>query len=85
MESFAGCSYLDRTPGNDAVRFNDVWAGTKQGNPQWGPACGSLEPNTNQKVRENYAEPFNGMQILPTVNGGDDTLRIFFGTIRPSQ
>jgi DNA/RNA endonuclease G (NUC1) len=85
LESFAGCSYLDRTPGNDAVRFNDVWAGTKTNNPQWGPACGSAEPSQNQKVRENYAEPFNGIQILPTVNSGDDALRIFFGPIRPSQ
>jgi DNA/RNA endonuclease G (NUC1) len=85
LESFAGCSYVDRTAGNDAVRFNDVWAGTKQNNPQYGPACGNLEPNQNQKVRENYAEPFNGMQILPTVTGGDDTLRIFFGTIRSAQ
>lgn len=85
LESFAGCNYVDRAPGNDGVRFNDVWAGTKQNNPQWGPACGQLEPNQNQKVRENYAVPFNGMQILPNVNTNDDTLRIFFGPIRAQQ
>jgi hypothetical protein len=85
LETFAGCDYVDRNPGNDGARFNDVWAGNHQNNPQWGPACGSLEPNQNQKVRENYAEPFNGIQILPTVNTNDDTLRIFFGPIRPQQ
>jgi len=67
------------------VRFNDAWAGNHQNNPQWGPACGQREPDQNQKVRENYAVPFNGMQILPTVNVNDDTLRIFFGQIRAQQ
>jgi hypothetical protein len=27
--------------------------------------------------------PFNAIQLLPTVNTGTDTLRIFFGDIRP--
>ena len=85
VESFAGCNYLDQAPGNDGVRFNDVWAGTRQNNPQWGPPCGQLEPNQNQKMRENYAVPFNGLQILPTVNVNDDALRIFFGSIRSPQ
>ncbi len=85
METFAGCSYVDRTPGNDTVRFNDVWARNKEGNPNWGPACGQLEPNQNQKVRENYTMPFNGIQILPTVNTNDDSLRILVGRIRPTN
>ena len=53
--------------------------------PQWGPACGSLEPLQNQKVRENYVVPLDGIQILPAVNSNDDTLRVLFGRIRATN
>lgn len=64
------------------MRFNDVWSGINQSNPEWGPPCGIREPAQNQKTRENYAVPVGGMQILTDVNSADDTLRIFFGRIR---
>ncbi len=83
FESPAGCNYMDRNPGNDGLRFNDVWEGTRVGDPDYGPACGAREPSQNQKVRENYAVPFNGVQLLTAVNTHDDTVRIFFGEIRP--
>ena len=83
-ESFSGCSYQDAAPGNDAVRFNDVWARTHVGDRGYGPACGSREPRQNQRMRENYDVPFGAVQLLPSVNSGDDTVRLFFGEIRPA-
>jgi hypothetical protein len=85
LETLVGCSYLDFMPGDDGVRFNDVWSGRNQSSPQWGPACGTREPARNQRMRENYGVPFNGIQILPTVNTHDDTLRILFGRIRATM
>jgi len=83
FEGFTSCDYQDFKAGNDGIRMNDVWAGTNVGNPNWGPACGSLEPAVNQRHREQYAVPKNAVQILTTVNTADDTLRVFYGTIRP--
>jgi hypothetical protein len=85
FESFAGCNYVDYAPGNDAVRLHDIWGpnrSTKQGYQTW-RACGSREPFVNRRVRANYEVPFNAIQLLPTVNTGTDTLRVFFGDIRP--
>jgi hypothetical protein len=85
FESFAGCDYLDYTPGNDAVRLRDLWGpnkSKKQGYDSW-RACGAREPAANKKVRANYDVPFNAIQLLPTVNTGTDTLQIYFGEIRP--
>jgi hypothetical protein len=84
FEGFASCDYEDYNPGNDGVRMNDVWAGTNAGNPNWGPACGSLEPSINQRRREQYVVPLNAVQINTTVNTHDDTMRVFYGTIRPA-
>jgi HYR domain-containing protein len=87
FETFAGCSYYDYAPGNDAVRLHDVWGPNKSRLPgyQSAAACGSREPALpyNQKVRANYEVPYNAVQILPTVNTNTDTLRLFYGTIRP--
>ena len=93
FETFAGCSYLDYTPGNDAVRLHDVWGPNRskyQGYDSW-RACGSRELSENQKRlnpatgllerRANYDVPQNGVQILSTVNTNTDTLRMFYGTI----
>ena len=49
-----------------------------------GVAC-LFEPVQNQKVRKSYAVPVAGIQILPTVNSNDDTLRVFYGRIRASN
>ena len=84
FESFAGCDYLDHTPGNDAVRLRDLWGPNKSkklGYDNW-RACGTREPAANKKVRANYDVPFNAIQLLPTVNTGTDTLQIYFGEIR---
>ena len=81
-ESFSGCNYQDSSPGNDAVRFNDVWERKHAGDRDWGRACGSREPKQNQRVRENYDVPFGAIQLLPSVNSGDDTVRLFFGQIQ---
>ncbi len=83
FESLIGCNYLDQAPGNDGARFNDVWDGTRVGDPDWGPACGRRELGQNQRTRADYAVPFNAVQLLTTVNTHDDTVRIFFGQIRP--
>ncbi len=85
FESFAGCNYVDYAPGNDAVRLRDIWGpnrSRRQGYENW-RACGTREPSVNRKVRANYEVPFNAIQLLPTVNTASDTLRIFFGEIRP--
>ena len=85
FESFAGCNYVDSAPGNDAVRLRDIWGpnrSRKQGYQNW-RACGTREPSVNKKVRANYEVAFNAIQLLPTVNSGVDTLRIYFGEIRP--
>ncbi len=84
FESFSGCNYLDTAPGNDAVRFNDVWTEKHAGDPNYGPACGTREPARNQRVRENDVVPFGAIQLLPSVNTGDDTVRLFFGAVRPA-
>ncbi len=84
FESFSGCNYLDAAPGNDAVRFNDVWTEKHAGDPNYGPACGTREPARNQRVRENDVVPFGAIQLLPSVNTGDDTVRLFFGAVRPA-
>ena len=47
------------------------------------PGVGSREPAVNQRQRANYDVPFNGVQILPTVNTSTDTLGVFYGPIRP--
>jgi hypothetical protein len=47
--------------------------------------AGSLEPLQNQKARENYVVPLDGIQILPAVNSNDDTLRVLFGRIRATN
>jgi hypothetical protein len=60
-----------------------VWDGTRVGDPDWGPACGRRELGQNQRTRADYAVPFNAVQLLTTVNTHDDTVRIFFGEIRP--
>jgi len=83
FESFAGCNYLDYTPGNDAVRLGDVWGPNRS---KWSGynaslACGSREPSANQRQRANYDVAFNAIQILPTVNASTDTLRLFYGPI----
>jgi hypothetical protein len=36
-------------------------------------------------VREDYDVPLNSVQILSTVNSNDDTVRLFFGEIRPEE
>jgi hypothetical protein len=85
FETFAGCNYVDYAPGNDAVRLRDVWGpnrSNRQGYAIW-QACASREPAVNQRQRANYEVPFNGVQILPTVNTSTDTLRLFYGVIRP--
>jgi len=83
FEGNVSCNYLDYAPGNDTLRYNDVWSGRNATNPHWGPACGSREPSKNQKLREQYDVPFNAVQLLTTVNTADDTVRIFFGALRP--
>jgi hypothetical protein len=85
FESFAGCNYVDHTPGNDSVRLRDVWGPNRS---KWwsynaSAACGSREPSVNQKQRANYDVAFNAIQILPTVSTGTDTLRLFYGQIAP--
>ncbi len=85
FESFAGCNYLDNAPGNDSVRLHDLWGPNRSNSGEsssW-RACGRKEPRGNQEVRTNYDVPFNAIQLLPTVNGSTDTLRLFFGPIRP--
>jgi hypothetical protein len=85
FETSAGCNYVDYAPGNDAVRLHDVWGPNRskwQGYASW-QACGSREPAVNQRRRGNYDVPFNAVQILPTVNTSTDTLRLFYGPIRP--
>jgi len=85
FESFAGCNYVDSSPGNDSVRLVDLWSpnkSTKQGYNVW-QACGAREPAVNQKQRENYDVAFNAIQILSTVNGGTDTVHVLFGAIAP--
>lgn len=79
FEGIKGCNYLDRTPGNDTSRFNDVW---ERNHSDWGKACGSKENRQNQKTRANYDVPLNAIQLLSTVNTGDDTIKVFFGKIR---
>jgi len=85
FESFAGCNYLDSSPGNDSVRLVDLWSPNKsarQGYNVW-QACGTREPAANQKVRENYDVAYNAIQILSTVNTGTDTINLFYGAIAP--
>jgi hypothetical protein len=82
FETGPGCNYLDSAPGNDGFRLNDMWKGSKAGDAGWGAACGRREPSQNQRVRENYAVPLDGVQLLPTVNTHDDTARLYFGKIR---
>jgi hypothetical protein len=85
FESFAGCNYVDHTPGNDSVRLRDLWGPNRSSRKEqnhW-QACGRREPRGNQTVRADYDVPFNAIQLLPTVNSGTDTLRLFFGPIRP--
>ena len=80
FESFVGCGYLDYAPGDDAVRFNDVWAGRNQNNPQWGPARGSSGLALKQKVRDVCARPSGGLhRRRPTPNTRTDPLRFGFG------
>jgi hypothetical protein len=62
--------------------MNDVWTAQHAGHPNWGPACGEREPDKNQRVRESYDVPLDSVQLLPTVNTGDDTVRIYLGEIR---
>jgi hypothetical protein len=78
----SSCNYIDHDAGNDTMRFNDVWEGSKVSHPEWGPACGSREPSANEKRRENYAVPFNAVQMLSSVNTNSDTVRLFYGEIR---
>jgi hypothetical protein len=78
----SSCNYIDHSPGNDTMRFNDVWEGSKVDHPEWGPACGSREPSANEKRREDYAVPFNAVQMLSSVNTNNDTVRLFYGEIR---
>jgi hypothetical protein len=80
FETFAGCNYLDHAPGNDGVRFTDVWS--ERFDASDARACGRREPADNQDVRENYDVPFGAIQILPSVNTASDTVRLFFGAIR---
>jgi len=80
-----GCDYVDRQPGRDGIRMNDVWEGSHATDPRWGPACGNREPSQNQKKREDYAVAFNAVQLLPTVNTGSDTVRLHYGTLRPVE
>jgi hypothetical protein len=79
FEGIKGCEYLDSRPGNDTSRFNDVWEGK---HPTWGKACGSKENRHNQQIRANYDVPLNAIQLLASVNTGDDTVKVFFGMIR---
>lgn len=83
LETGVGCSYVDYGPGNDGLRYNDVWAGRYNGHPIWGEACGAKEQRVNQVVREDYDVPLNSVQILSTVNSNDDTVRLLFGEIWP--
>jgi len=85
FESFAGCNYQDHSPGNDSVRLHELWGPNRSSDREsssW-RACGRREPRGNQKVRTNYDVPFNAIQLLPAVSVSSDTLRLFFGPIRP--
>jgi hypothetical protein len=77
-----GCDYLDADPTNDTIRLNDNWDGTHVGDPNWGPACGALEPSQNQKKRETADVMYNTAQLLMSVNTDSDTVRLFFGELR---
>ena len=77
------CTYKDYDPRDNAIRFNDAWVGDKLTDPNYGPACGSLESSSNQKVRENYVMPLGAVQVNTTVSTADDTMRIYYGTIKP--
>ena len=85
LEGSVSCDYLDSAAGDDAMRLRDFWGFNRRSGvtyPAW-QACGRREPAANQKVRANYVVPFNAVQILPTVNVHVDTLRMFYGEIRP--
>ena len=85
FESFASCNYVDYAPGNDSVRLHDLWSQNRSSirESASGRPCGRREPQVNQRVRADYEVPFNAIQLLPTVNGNTDTLRLFFGPIQP--
>lgn len=83
FQGFLNCDYLDHGPGNDGVRFHNRW--DSSGGHDVGFACGDGERRENQLLRADYDLGLNAAQLLSTVEGGDDTLRIFFGEIRPEN
>jgi len=85
LEGSVGCHYVDSEPDEDGLRMHDVWAGTHAASARWGAACGRREPSANQKRRENYDVPLNAVQLLSTVATQDDTVRIYYGQIRPEE
>jgi len=76
------CTYYDYNPATGALRMNDVWEATHFGGA-WGPACGTAEPSTNKKQREQFAVAYNAAHRLSAVSTDDDTTRNFFGEIIP--
>ena len=69
------CEYTDSNPSMNTTRFFDRF--TKRKGQIL--ACGDLEPEANQSIRENFNMADNSVQLLPTVSANSETYYIFYG------